>query len=87
MVFDREASLERLAERTAEAAAAGAEPVVFPGMPARLSVLGLGQFLAGWADAAKPLRPARRAVGRVPGPRRRPARRGGGERRPGSSPG
>ena len=53
MVFDREASLERLAERTA-AAAAGAELVVFPEayLPVYPSSV-WAKFLAGWADRAK----------------------------------
>jgi nitrilase len=51
VVLDREATLERLGERTAEAAAAGAELVVFPEafVPAYPSSV-WARFLAGWAD-------------------------------------
>jgi nitrilase len=51
VVLDREGSLERLAERTAEAAAAGAELVVFPEayLPAYPSSV-WAKYLAGWAD-------------------------------------
>jgi nitrilase len=51
VVFDREATLERLAERTAEAAGSGAELVVFPEafIPAYPSSL-WAKALAGWAD-------------------------------------
>jgi nitrilase len=51
VVLDREASLDRLAERTAEAAAAGAELVVFPEayLPAYPSSV-WAKYLAGWAD-------------------------------------
>jgi nitrilase len=51
VVLDREGSLERLAERTAEAAAAGAELVVFPEayLPAYPSSV-WAKHLAGWAD-------------------------------------
>ena len=84
MVFDREASLERLAERTAEAAAAGAELVVFPEaycLSIRPRSGPVPRRLGRPAREGR-FRPARRAVGRGPGPRRRPARRGGaGERR------
>jgi nitrilase len=51
VVLDREATLERLAERTAEAAGAGAELVVFPEafLPAYPSSV-WAKYLAGWAD-------------------------------------
>ena len=51
VVLDREATLERLAERTAEAAAAGARLVVFPEafVPAYPSSV-WAKALAGWAD-------------------------------------
>ena len=51
VVLDREATLERLAERTAEAADAGAELVVFPEafLPAYPSSV-WAKYLAGWAD-------------------------------------
>jgi nitrilase len=51
VVLDREATLERLAARTAEAAAAGAELVVFPEafVPAYPSSV-WARSLAGWAD-------------------------------------
>jgi nitrilase len=51
VVLDREATLERLAERTAEAAGAGAELVVFPEafVPAYPSSV-WAKFLAGWDD-------------------------------------
>src|SRR5918994_7933158 len=51
VVFAREATLERLAERTAEAAGAGAELVVFPEafLPAYPSSV-WAKYLAGWAD-------------------------------------
>ena len=51
VVLDREASVERLAERTAEAAANGAELVVFPEayLPAYPSSV-WAKYLAGWAD-------------------------------------
>ena len=51
VVLDREATLERLGERTAEAAAAGAELVVFPEafVPAYPSSV-WARFLAGWED-------------------------------------
>jgi nitrilase len=51
VVLDREGSLERLAERTAEAAAAGAELVVFPEayLPVYPSSV-WAKHLAGWAD-------------------------------------
>ena len=51
VVLDREATLERLAERTAEAAGAGAELVVFPEafVPAYPSSV-WAKYLAGWAD-------------------------------------
>ena len=71
IVLDREATLERLAERTAEAARAGAELVVFPEafVPAYPSSV-WARFLAGWADprakAAFALL-AREAV-EIPGP-------------------
>jgi nitrilase len=50
-VLDRERTLERLAERAAEAAGAGAELVVFPEafVPAYPSSV-WAKFLAGWAD-------------------------------------
>jgi nitrilase len=52
VVLDRDATLERLAERTAEAAAAGAELVAFPEafVPAYPSSV-WARFLAGWADS------------------------------------
>ena len=51
VVLDREASVERLAERTAEAKANGAELVVFPEayLPAYPSSV-WAKYLAGWAD-------------------------------------
>ena len=51
VVLDREASLDRLAERTAEAAASGAELVVFPEayLPAYPSSV-WARHLAAWAD-------------------------------------
>ena len=51
VIFDRAATIERLAERTAEAAAQGAELVVFPEafVPAYPSSL-WARALAGWAD-------------------------------------
>jgi len=51
VVFDREATLDRLAERTAQAAAAGARLVVFPEafVPAYPSSV-WAKALAGWAD-------------------------------------
>ena len=51
VVLDREATLERLAQRAAEAAGAGAELVVFPEafVPAYPSSA-WAKFLAGWAD-------------------------------------
>lgn len=51
VVLDREATLDRLEERAAEAAAAGAELVVFPEafVPAYPSSA-WAKFLAGWAD-------------------------------------
>jgi nitrilase len=70
-VLDRDATLERLAERTAEGAAAGAELIVFPEafVPAYPSSV-WARFLAGWADprakAAFALL-AREAV-EIPGP-------------------
>src|ERR671923_2352063 len=71
VVFDREGTLERLAERTAEAAGQGASLVVFPEafIPAYPSSV-WAKALAGWADprakAAFALL-AREAV-EVPGP-------------------
>jgi nitrilase len=51
VVLDREATLERLSERTAEAAGSGAELVVFPEafLPAYPSSV-WAKYLAGWAD-------------------------------------
>ena len=51
VVLDREASVERLAERTAEAKANGADLVVFPEayLPAYPSSV-WAKYLAGWAD-------------------------------------
>ena len=51
VVLDRDATIERLAERTAEAAAAGAQLVVFPEafVPAYPSSV-WARALAGWAD-------------------------------------
>jgi nitrilase len=51
VVFDRDATIERLAERTAEAAAAGASLVVFPEafVPAYPSSV-WAKALAGWGD-------------------------------------
>jgi nitrilase len=71
VVLDREATLDRLAERTAEAAGAGAELVVFPEafVPAYPSSV-WAKFLAGWADARAKAAFARLAEEsvEVPGP-------------------
>ncbi|HEU4450016.1 MAG TPA: carbon-nitrogen hydrolase family protein [Gaiellaceae bacterium] len=71
VVLDREATLDRLAERTAEAAGAGAELVVFPEafLPAYPSSV-WAKFLAGWADPRAKAAFARLAAESVaiPGP-------------------
>ncbi len=73
VVLDLEASLERLAVRTAEAAGDGAGLVVFPEayLPAYPSSV-WAKHLAGWADPAR--EGGVRAPGRAVGgdPRRRP---------------
>jgi nitrilase len=71
VVLDREATLDRLAERTAEAAGAGAELVVFPEafIPAYPSSV-WARALAGWADPRAKSAFARLAAEsvEVPGP-------------------
>jgi nitrilase len=71
VILDREASLDRLAERTAEAAGHGAELVVFPEayLPAYPSSV-WAKYLAGWADSRAKAAFARLAEEsvEVPGP-------------------
>jgi nitrilase len=74
VILDREATIDRLAERTAEAAAAGAQLVVFPEtfIPA-YPTSRWAKALAGWADprAKEAFARLRRESLEVPGPAER----------------